>query len=98
MLKIYTYSIDAIWPHKEKPGGSLRLDDQVEQVVDPDAADFVIVPPSIHDFENRHLDIASLLPHLKGREEKHEQLSKGRSEGQIENPRDPSSHAQGGRH
>src|SRR3989304_2040987 len=71
MLKIYTYSIDAIWPHKEKPGGSLRLDDQVEQVVDPDAADFVIVPPSIHDFENRHLDIASLLPHLKGREEKH---------------------------
>src|SRR6266849_1710512 len=32
---------------------------------------------------------------LEGGEEKHGQLSKGRSKGQIENPREPSSHDQG---
>jgi len=35
---------------------------------------------------------------LERRGEKHEQLSNGRSKGQIENPRDPPSRAQGVRH
>lgn len=71
-LRIYEYRLEDVWPSdKPRPGAIMRLDDQVEKVSDPDAADFFIVPVPIWDYEYHHVDPRSMVPHLERKPERH---------------------------